>query len=179
MRYYPAWLDNEAGFWKLRGEASTLLGAAIGSPVLLGLRVAGEKNWGRYPFYEAAFLGGSSLPSPLDVTGATGTGNELRGFDLNRFAGDASVVANADLRIPLGKYSAILPLRYGLMGLADVGRVFLSGETSSRWHWGAGGGVWLALRAAAPGVEFVSSTSLAVVTSDEGTSFYLLSAFGF
>jgi hypothetical protein len=42
-----------------------------------------------------------------------------------------------------------------------------------------GGGLWLALRAAAPGVELVSSMSLAIVRSDEGTTFYFTSAFGF
>jgi hypothetical protein len=178
VRYYPPWLDNAAGFTKVRAEASASLGSDVGSAALLGLRVAGEKNWGRYPFFEAAFIGGAALPSPLDVTGGS-SGNLLRGYDLNRFAGDASAVANADLRIPLGKYSAILPLRYGLLGLADVGRVFLSSERSSNWHAAAGGGLWLALRAAAPGVELVTSMSLAVVRSDEGTTLYFTSAFGF
>jgi hypothetical protein len=178
VRYYPPWLDNAAGFTKARAEASALLGSDLASPVLLGLRVGGEKNWGRYPFFAAAFIGGATLPSPLDVTGSSG-GNLLHGYDLNRFAGDASVVANVDLRIPLGRYSTILPLRYGVLGVADVGRVFLSKETSSRWHPGAGGGAWLALRAAAPGgSELVSSMSLVVVRSDEGTSVYFSSTFG-
>lgn len=178
LRYYPSWLDNEEAFWKLRGEASALLGAGPDAPVLLVLRVAGEKNWGRYPFFEAAFLGGSAMPS-LDPAGATGGGNMLRGYDVNRFAGDASAVGNADLRVELGRYSAILPLRFGLLGIADVGRVFLASETSNRWHWSAGGGLWLALRAAGFKAELVSSMSLAVVRSDEGTSIYFLSAFGF
>ncbi len=58
-------------------------------------------------------------------------------------------------------------------------RVFLSSETSSKWHPGAGGGLWLALRAGAPGVEFVSSMSLAIVRSDEGTNLYFTTSFGF
>lgn len=36
----------------------------------------------------------------------------------------------------------------------------------------------LVLRAAAPGVELVSSMSLAVVRSDEGTTLYLSTTFG-
>jgi hypothetical protein len=177
-RYYPPWLDNAAGFTKVRAEAAALLGSPIASDVLLSLRVAGERNWGRYPFFEAASIGGAGAPSPLDVTGGS-SGNLLRGYDLNRFAGDATVVANADLRIPLGRYSAIVPLRYGLLALADVGRVFLAHETSGRWHPGAGGGAWLALHAGASGMELVSTLSFAVVRSDEGNTFYLSSAFGF
>jgi hypothetical protein len=178
VRYYPPWLDNAAGFTKVRAEATALFGSPVASAVLLGLRVAGEKNWGRYPFFEAASIGGAGLPSPLDVTGGS-SGNLLRGYDLNRFAGDASVVANADLLIPLGRYSAIVPLRFGLLALADVGRVFVAQETSSRWHPGAGGGAWLALYAAGRGMEFVTNFNFAVVRSDEGTTFYLATSLGF
>jgi hypothetical protein len=178
VRHYPAWLDNDGGFTKGRAEVSADLGERDGSGILLALRVAGEKNWGRYPFFEAASIGGAGVPSALDVTGGHG-GNLLRGYDLNRFAGDASVVANADLRVPLGRYSAIVPMRYGLLAIGDVGRVFVSGESSSKWHPAAGGGAWLALRASAPAMELVSTMSFAVVRSDEGTTFYLSSAFGF
>jgi hypothetical protein len=30
------------------------------------------------------------------------------------------------------------------MGLADIGRVYLDGESSDLWHAGVGGGVWFA-----------------------------------
>lgn len=177
-RYYLPWLDNAEGFTKLRGEASALLGSPLDAPVLVALHVAGEKNWGRYPFFEAASIGGSKLPSPLDVASGS-TGNPLRGYELNRFSGDASIVANADLRIPLGRYNAIVPLRYGLLGVADVGRVFLGHESSSKWHPAAGGGGWIALHAAGSGMGFATGASFAVVHSDEGNSFYLSSSFGF
>ena len=178
VRFFPPVLDNADGFTKLRASGSADFGSPFGSPVLLGLRVAGEKNWGRYPFFEAASIGGVTLPHPLDVAGGS-TGNLLRGYDLNRFSGDASIVANAELRLPLGTYDPFVPLRYGLLALADVGRVFLANETSGRWHPGAGGGAWIALRAAGSGMEFATAVSLAVVRSDEQTSFYLASTFGF
>jgi hypothetical protein len=177
VRYFPPWFDNAAAFAKVRASASALLGSGGPSAVLLGLRLAGEKNWGRYPFFEAAFLGGSALPSPLDSSGGYGS-NLLRGYDLDRFGGDASAVLNAELRIPLGAYSTVLPTRYGVFALGDIGHVFLSSETSSTWHPDVGAGVWLALRAAAPGVEIVTSMSLAVVRSDEGTKVYFSSTFG-
>jgi hypothetical protein len=177
-RYYPPWFDNAAAFARARAEASAMLGSPVVSSALLSVRVAGEKVWGRHPYFEAASIGGSGLPSALDLAGGS-TGNMLRGYDLNRFAGDASVVANADLRIPLGWYSAIVPLRYGLLALADVGRVFVNGASSSQWHPGAGGGAWIALHAGASGMELVSTMNFAVVRSDEGTTFSISSIFGF
>ncbi len=176
-RHYPELFGAASAFTKVRAEASTILGGHLLTDLLLTLRVAGERNWGRYPFFEAAFLGGAASAPALDATGAT-SGNLLRGYDLNRFAGDAAVVGNADLRIVLGKYSAILPFRYGLVGVADVGRVFVANETSGRWHPGAGGGLWLTLLAAGPGFELVSTISAIVVHSDEQTTFYLSSGFG-
>jgi hypothetical protein len=154
-----------------------VVGGHVLTDVSLGLRVAGEKNWGSYPFFEAAFLGGDVRRSgPLDVTGGS-TGNLLRGYDPNRFAGDASVVGNAELSVALGKLVSIVPLRYGLVGLADVGRVFLDGESSSRWHSGYGGGIWLGMLASSMQFEFASALQATVVRSDEGTRFYLASAF--
>ncbi len=176
-RHYPRLFSNEIPFSKVRGEVAAVLGARLLTDLLLTLRVAGERNWGRYPFFEAAFIGGAAAAPALDLTGAT-SGNLLRGYDLNRFAGDASVVSNADLRIALGRYSAVLPFRYGLVGLADVGRVFVTSQTSDRWHLGAGGGLWLALLAAGPGFEFVSTINAVIVRSDERTAFYLATGFG-
>jgi hypothetical protein len=111
------------------------------------------------------------------LSGAT-LGNTLRGYDLNRFAGDASLVGNGEVRIALGKGSYILPLRYGLVALGDLGRVFVSGETSSKWHYGVGGGLWLALFASGKAFEIASSVNATVVRSDERTSFYFTSGFG-
>jgi hypothetical protein len=102
----------------------------------------------------------------------------LRGYDLNRFAGDSSVVGNAELRITLGKATVFLPLRYGLSALGDTGRVFVAGESSSKWHYGAGGGLWLAIYASAAGAVLSSSVNATIVRSDERTSFYFSSGFG-
>jgi hypothetical protein len=69
-----------------------------------------------------------------------------------------------------------LPFRYGLVGLADVGRVFVSGESSSKWH-AAYGGIWLGPFVSGVGFQFASALKATVVHSDEGTSFYLMSGF--
>lgn len=175
-RHTPQIFNNPAPFTKLRGEVSGTLGGRVVTDVLLNLRLAGEHNWGTYPWFESAFIGGYPYSAPLDLTGAS-SGNLLRGYDLNRFAGDASVVANADLYIALGEFNSVLPLRYGLVALGDVGRVFVDGQSSSRWHPGFGGGVWLGLFASGRLFQFVSSIKATVVHSDEGMSFYLASGF--
>ena len=178
VRYSPAWIDNEHAFTKLRGEAAAALGAHVLTDLLLDLRVAGERNWGQYPFFDAAYVGGVAFRSGLDLSAPFG-GGLLRGYDLNRFAGDASLVGNAELRVALGKANVFLPLRYGVAGLGDLGRVFVAGESSSRWHSGVGGGLWLALFATAPGAQIATSFNALVVRSDERTSFYFAGGFGF
>jgi hypothetical protein len=176
-RHTPAIFGNSDAFSKVRGEASAAVGGRVLTDVFLDLHVAGEKNWGQYPFFEAAFLGGTALPPVLNLTGAT-VGLPLRGYDANRFAGDAAVVGNAELRVSLGRFTALLPFRYGLLGLGDVGRVFVSSKTSSRWHSAAGGGIWLAVFASGWAFQVGSSFNAVVVRSDERTAFYLSTGFG-
>lgn len=175
--YYPRLLDNAAAFEKVRAEASAFIGGHLLADVLLALRAAGEKLWGTYPFYEAAFIGG--IPGAAGFDPASAHGNLLRGHDLNRFAGDASLVGNAELRVALGSFNSILPTRYGVLALADVGRVFLASESSTRWHTAAGGGLWATILAAVPGYQLSTTVSALVVRSDESTSFYFASGFGF
>jgi len=176
-RYYPKALSLDSDFTKLRASASYFIGGHLLTDVLLGVHLAGEKNWGQYPYFEAAYIGGFPGVAGFDP-GAT-TGNLLRGHDLNRFAGDAAVVGNLDLRIALFSYNSILPMRFGLLGIADLGRVFYAPETSKRWHNGAGGGLWTTILLAVPGFRISTTINTLVVASDEGTSFYLYSGFGF
>jgi hypothetical protein len=178
VRHSPAWIQNDHPFTKLRGEAAAAFGAHLVTDLLLDLRIAGEKNWGHYPFFDAAFVGGAAYRSAFDL-GAPFGGGTLLGYDLNRFGGDASLVGNADLRVALGKATVFLPLRYGVVARGDVGRVFVAGESSSRWHSGVGGGLWLALFATAPGAQIATALNAMVVRSDERTSFYLSGGFGF
>jgi hypothetical protein len=80
--------------------------------------------------------------------------------------------------VAVGRFLALLPFRYGVVGIADVGRVFLAGETSSRWHSGVGGGVWLAVIAGVQAFQLSSSINAMIVRSDERTAFYLSTGFG-
>ena len=117
----------------------------------LALRVGGKKVWGTFPFFEAAFLGGATT---------------LRGFNEQRFAGDAAVYANAELRLFLTEFRLLLPGDFGIFGLADIGRVFLDGDASDTWHKAAGGGIWFAF------IDRGSTISLAIAQSKEQRAFY-------
>jgi hypothetical protein len=175
-RHTPSIFSNPSAFTKLRGQVSGVAGGHALTDFQFSARVAGEKNWGDYPFFESAFLGGVAQSKGLDVTGAS-IGNLLRGYDLNRFAGDASVVGNAELDVVVGKFKAALPFRYGLTGLADVGRVFVAGESSSKWHTAYGGGFWLGIFASGVDFQFATALKATVVHSDEGTSIYVFTGF--
>jgi hemolysin activation/secretion protein len=120
--------------------------------------VGGRKLWGRYPFFEAAFIGGAST---------------VRLGRVNRYAGDASAYGSTELRLSLAKVKLVLPADLGVFGLADAGRVFLAGESSDTWHAAAGGGVWLSY------LERAYTLSLAIAKSDERTGIYAQAGFGF
>ncbi len=153
---FPDVFKNADGssFWSLEG----ILGGVVPitpSLVMAG-KIGGRKVWGNYPYYHAAYLGGSST---------------LRGFDWQRFAGDASAYGSLELRFPVSHYFVILPGEFGFFGFMDVGRVYLAGESSDTWHTGYGGGIWIAPLIRQLALRF------SVAGSDEGTRVYF--GFGF
>lgn len=105
-------------------------------------------------FYQAANLGGQ-------------TG--LRGFRLQRFTGQNSLVSNADVRYSFDKFKTrSLPLQIGIFAGYDLGRVWTTNDDSNVWHNSYGGGFWVS-----------TSESLAgtfnLFNSDDGLRF----SFGF
>jgi len=155
---YPKALDVGAAFGEGHAEAATYLTARMPLQPTLAVRVAGKKVWGTYPLHEAAYVGGATT---------------VRGFVEHRFAGDASVYGNVELRFSVAKFFFLVPTEVGLFGLGDAGRVFLSGETSDRWHAGAGGGLWLAF------LNRANTVSVAAAHSVEGTRVYVRAGFPF
>ncbi len=141
------------------GEARTYLTARrLPTRPTLALRAAGKRVWGTYPYYEAAYLGGAT---------------SLRGFVEQRFAGDASVMGSAELRLFLTRYRILLPGEFGIFGLTDVGRVFFEGESSTRWHGGAGAGIWFAF------VDPAATISAAFAKSVEQLGIYITLGFAY
>ena len=155
--YYPQWLEIEEGSY---GSLEGLLGGVypLSKNFVLAARIAGRKVWGHYPYFQAAYIGGNRV---------------LRGFDTQRFAGDSSLYANLELRLPISRFFLFLPGEYGIFCFVDTGRVFLKGESSDKWHTGYGGGIWVA-----PLIRQITM-SLAVAGSDEGPRIYFGFGFGF
>ncbi len=146
---YPAAWDVEEAFGSAYATLSTYVSLPSGWSPTLYLRAGARRVWGRYPYFEAARIGGSG---------------SVRGYSTGRFLGDAGVFGQAELRLPISKATLAVPGKLGVFGLADVGRVYLDGESSDDWHPGFGGGIWFSWLGGAKVI------SLAVARGEERTT---------
>lgn len=121
--WYPAAWSVRSAFGSVSGEASLYATRWA----TLSLSAGGRRVFGRYPYNEAAYLGGSG---------------SVRGLRSQRYAGDGALYGQAELYLPLATLALPAPGQLGVFGLADTGRVFLAGEDSRRWHAGYGGGLY-------------------------------------
>ncbi len=160
---YPKIWDVKSAFGSIDGEARTYLTARIPTNPTLALRMGGKKVWGTFPFHESAFLGGPGL------AGSGASNGNLRGFRKNRFAGDAALYGNSELRLVLAKIELLLPGELGLFGAADAGRVIFAEnpDDADTWHTGVGGGLWLSF------LRRWQTVSVAVVNGDDLMGVYL------
>lgn len=126
-RVFPSALDVRSAFGSLGLVGATYLSVkSVPLAPVLAVRAGGMRVWGSYPFFDAATIGSAT---------------SIRGLPERRYAGDASLYASTELRLNLaGKRG-----HWGILGLADIGRVFLDGEKANRWHSGFGGGIWVEL----------------------------------
>jgi len=157
-RLYPAIWDVASTFGEVHGEAATYLTAPLPLQPTLALRAGGQRVWGTYPFQEAASIGG---------------GTTVRGLFSDRFLGDASAYGNAELRLRLANYRLLAPGEMGVFGLSDVGRVWVTGESSNKWHTAFGGGLWFAY------LNRRNTVSVALARGEGRTALYLRTGFMF
>ena len=125
----PVW-DVSGTYGSMTAEASTWLplGKPGASPAIAG-RVGARRVWGPFPYDDAAFLGGEQT---------------LRGYEYQRFAGDAALYGRVEFHVPVARvFAALIPTRIGVFALGDAGRVWADGTRSSRVHAAAGGGISL------------------------------------
>jgi outer membrane protein assembly factor BamA len=155
--YPPVWSVDEA-FGAVRAVATSYVPVPLPLEPVFAFRAGGAKVWGRYPFQEAATIGGTE---------------SVRGLRRQRYAGDASLYGSAELRLRLWRHEGTVPFRLGVFGLTDVGRVFLSGESSERWHSAVGGGLWVSL------AKPENTASLAFANSEGHLRLYFQAGFTF
>ena len=151
---FPTVLDVVTPFSKADGTISARLSPSVSSPISIALRVGGVKVWGdQIPWSEAAFLGGAET---------------VRGFQRERFAGDAAVFGTGELRLRLANPRVVVPVDMGIFGFADAGRVYLNGASPGGWHTSLGGGIWLT----PIGQPYMLRAGFGV-SDDEGTRIYI------
>jgi len=155
---YPELFDNVESFYKLNFDIRHFFTTDLISKTTLALRTGGGKVWNKYPFFEAEFLGGSE---------------NLRGYRRERFSGDASLFGQAEIRTYLGKWSLIIPGKFGFHTFIETGRVFVEGDNSEKWHPSYGGGIWLSF------IERTANLSLTIARSSESVTAIFKFALGF
>ena len=154
----PSVWDAEGSFTSFEGELAGFYD--LGARSLLALRVGGRHVSGAFPFQEAAYIGGSE---------------NVRGLDTDRFAGDASIFGNLELRHTLGEASAyVARAEYGVFAFADVGRVFLE-EEDDEDDLHPSGGAGFSISA----LDRSFLLSLAIARSEERTSTVFNAGFSF
>ncbi|MEQ1693856.1 MAG: hypothetical protein ABMA00_21385, partial [Gemmatimonas sp.] len=142
-RVVPAALDVRSAFSVLSLTTGTSVTLPVPTQPLLVIRAGGTKVYGDFPYYEAATIGGSGT---------------TRYMDPQRYAGDASVYATSELRIPLARFKLVMPIRVGVLGLTEAGRVYVNGASPGGWHARSGGGVWFGRSNASPVITLTRTT---------------------
>tara|TARA_B100000809_G_scaffold266900_1_gene332720 strand:+ start:7941 stop:11600 length:3660 start_codon:yes stop_codon:yes gene_type:complete len=127
--------------------------------LVLATTLNGQVNIGNgYEFYQAASIGGE---------------NGLRGFRNQRFTGKRSYYQNTDIRYSFNDMkTALIPIKIGLFGSFDYGRIWITEETSEKWHTSYGGGLFVS------GAQLLSA-KLGLYNSIEGTRLSFGLGFGF
>jgi len=139
---YPGMWDVNTPYESLDAFATAFFTIPMGNKPVLAFRAGGKKLWGDFPYFDAAFLGGSET---------------YRVEEKQHWAGDASLYGSSELRVPIAKFPLILPLDVGALAFADAGRVYFDGESPGGWHTAAGAGFWIGFRNPEPGVTVLLS----------------------
>jgi len=121
-------------YGRLSSEISAYLTPNFPFRLTYAGRLGVQHNIGDYRFYQANTLGGTT---------------NLRGYRRTRYAGRSSVYGNFEARLHLFKFNAYLfPGEFGVLGLADAGRVYSDNDTRAglnALHTGFGGGVFVSI----------------------------------
>jgi hypothetical protein len=142
-RYFPPVMDVRSGFEDMAITIGTSFTVPIPTHPLVVVRAGGRKLYGDFPFYEAATLGGPG---------------SMRYMDTQRYAGDASLYGTSEIRLPLAHFQLVIPVRMGVVGLAEAGRVYTNTASPGGWHSRTGEGIWFGRGNASPVLTFIRTT---------------------
>jgi predicted MPP superfamily phosphohydrolase len=151
--------DEEfANFTNIRTELSVFKTVKLPRDLTFGARFGGASNIGDYHYLLSNKIGGK---------------NSLRGFRRDRFYGRSSLYNTVEMRYDLYKIKTIVfPFTIGLIGFHDVGRVWLDGEDSDKWHQSYGAGVYITpIDAMALSFQIAKSSEILAFYFDLGFSF--------
>ncbi len=127
---YPVVFGAGSPFGTMQASAAWYVTLPSASRFTLAARASAKLVMGEVPVHEAAFVGGSTT---------------VRGYESGRYAGESAAFFNSELRIRVATIPVVVPWQFGVMALADLGRVFNATDDTNVWHGSAGGGVWFAM----------------------------------
>jgi len=121
---------NEQIFSISELEAEQYISTRNANPITFGVRIGGGRNHGDLPFYKLFSLGQL---------------NDLQGYKRNRFTGESKAFVNTELRKQIVQtQNNLIPIRFGIRGFFDMGRVWSDEEPDGHtWHAGYGGGIYV------------------------------------
>ncbi|MGQ1785245.1 metallophosphoesterase [Saccharicrinis sp. GN24d3] len=118
-----SYLNEISGYndlWEFDSEASFYLTVSNRPKIVLANSSGYQFVEGDPQFYHYPSLG--------NIT-------HLRGFRKDRFRGESLFYNNSDVRFKLANWNnSYVPMHIGMLGGYDIGRVWLDGEDSDKWH---------------------------------------------
>ena len=151
QEYFPKLFDNRSNFTKTNIDIRAFFTGNIFTETTFALRGGGEKIWGKFPLFKSVFLGGN---------------NNLPGYSRERFAGNAFLFGQFELRFLLKKFEFLLKEKLGMSLFSEAGRVFSGSGKSKKWHPSYGFGFWSSV------IQRKINLSLIFAFSPEGMNMY-------
>jgi hypothetical protein len=156
--FFPQIFNVKENFSKAGFDLRQYFTSDILTKTTFAFRFGGEKLFGKYPFFSSAFLGG---------------GNNLRGYNRERFSGDASLFSQAETRFFIAKINYIIPSSFGANIFIETGRVFAQNSNSKMWNSSYGFGFWLSF------LDRKATLLFTTAFSDEEEFYYFTTRMGF
>lgn len=129
LQYFTGVNNNSTPLWRLQSDMTIYASHADYNKTLTIIKIGGGHIFNdNFEYFQSLGLGAN---------------NFLRGFRKNRFSGKSLAYGSVEVRYKLFDVrSPILPGSFGIVAFDDIGRVWMPGESSRKWHNTFGGGVF-------------------------------------